>query len=49
MKLRQQVLQLQFPDKTYEYGDKLDLTGTTVTVDYGNTNTEVYTSDDGVN
>ena len=37
------------PDKTYEYGDKLDLTGTTVTVDYGNTNTEVYTSDDGVN
>ncbi len=26
-----------------------DLTGTTVTVDYGNTNTEVYTSDDGVN
>ena len=37
------------PVKTYEYGDKLDLTGTTVTVGYGNTNTEVYTSDDGVN
>ena len=36
------------PDKTYEYGDKLDLTGTTVTVDYGNTNTETYISDNGV-
>lgn len=36
------------PDKTYEYGDKLDLTGTTVTVNYGLTNTEIYTSDDGV-
>lgn len=39
---------LVIPDKTYEYGDKLDLTGTTVTVNYGLTNTEIYTSDDGV-
>lgn len=41
-------IKLAIPDKTYEYGDKLDLTGTTVTVNYGLTNTEIYTSDDGV-
>lgn len=41
-------IKLAIPDKTYEYGDKLDLTGTTVTVDYGNTNTETYISDNGV-
>lgn len=41
-------IKLAIPDTTYEYGDKLDLTGTTVTVNYGLTNTEIYTSDDGV-